>query len=97
MIPSDVEILDIVILQSHTDQIGESLYCFIGSGCTEILVDHVRNLSSSQESVVFLSTLFFDTYSLSKMYLRVVKLFYYRRNHRIKHIEIMEIVSLHNR
>ena len=35
----------------------------------------------------FLSTLLFDTYSLSDMHLRVEKLFQCRRNHRIKHIE----------
>ena len=38
-------------LQSHTDYVCESLYCFISSGCRETLVDHVRNLSFSQESV----------------------------------------------
>ena len=48
MIPSYVETMGIVILQRHTDQL-----CFIGSGCTEVLIDHVRNLSSSQELVVF--------------------------------------------
>ena len=45
--PSNVEILEIVILQTHIEQICESLYCFISPGCTDILTDHVRNLSLS--------------------------------------------------
>ena len=60
----------------------------IGSGCTEILIDHVRNWSSSWDWVVFLSTLLFDTYSFSEEYLRVEELVWCRRNHRIKHIEV---------
>ena len=38
----------------------------MSSGCTEILMDHVRNLSSSWESVGLLNTLLFDTYSFRK-------------------------------
>ena len=49
---SNVEILDIVILQTYTEQVWE-LYRFISSGCTEMFVDHVSNLSSSWGSVVF--------------------------------------------
>ena len=56
-IPRNVELLDIVFLSTYTDHIWESLYHFISSSCTEMLEDHVSNLSSSKESVVFLSTL----------------------------------------
>ena len=65
--------------------------------CTDMFVDHVRNLSSSLESVVFLSTLLFDTYSFSEVYLCVEKLFQCRRNHRIKHLVVGEIPSPCNR
>ena len=33
--------------KTYSEQLWESLYCFIGSGCTEILVDHASNLSPS--------------------------------------------------
>ena len=35
------------LCKTHSEQSWESLYCFISTACTEILVDHVRNLSSS--------------------------------------------------
>ena len=92
LIPSYIEILDIVILQSHTDKFAESVYCFIRSGCTEILVNHARNLSSSkEESVGILSSLLFDTCSLSEGRMRVDELLQGWRNHRIKHVEIKKI------
>ena len=46
---------------------------------------------------MFLSTQLFDTHSFSEMHVRVEKLCQCRRNHRIKHVEIREIVSRHNR
>ena len=49
------------------EQVWESLSFFIGSGCTEMLIDHVSNLSPTWESVVFLSTLLFDTYSFAQV------------------------------
>ena len=61
------------------------------SGCTEMFVDHVSNLSPSQESVVLWTTLLFDTYSYSEVNVRVEKLLQCRRNHRIKHIVVGEI------
>ena len=54
-------------------------------------MDHVRNLSFSLESVVFLNTLLFDADPSSEVHMLVAKLFQSRRNHRIKHIEIKEI------
>ena len=47
MIPSDIEILDIVILQVILTKSASPCNVSISSGCTEILVDHVRNVSSS--------------------------------------------------
>ena len=41
-----------------------------------MLVDHVSNLSPSEESVVFLSTLLLDTYSFSEVNMRVEELFF---------------------
>ena len=43
---ANIEILDVVILQTHTEKFCESLYCFTSSGCTEMLVDHVSNFVS---------------------------------------------------
>ena len=57
-----------------------------------MLIDHVSNLPSSLESVVFLSTLLFETCSFSEVDMRE-KLFQGRRNHRIKHIKIGEATS----
>ena len=45
----------------------------------------------------FLSTLLFDTYSLAEANMLVENLLQCRRNHRIKHIVVGEICSLHNR
>ena len=87
MIPPYIEILNIVIPQTKSFLKNcESLYCFISSSCTEILIDHVRNLSSSWESVGILSTLLFDTYSFPEVWLRFEEHLQCRRHHRIKHV-----------
>ena len=57
-----------------------------------MLVDHVSNLPPSQEAVVYLSALRFDTYSPSEMNTRE-KLLQCRRNHRIQQIVVGEIFS----
>ena len=69
----------------------------MSSSCTEMLVDHVRNLPPSLESIVFLRALLFDTCSFSEMYLCVEKSLQCRRNHRIEHIVVKKIVSHQNR
>ena len=83
--------------KSHTEQVCESLYCFVSSGCTEILVDHVSNLSSSKESVGILSSLLFEAHSFLEVWLRVDELLQGWRNHRIKHVEIKKIMMSCNR
>ena len=55
------------------------------------------NWSSSQESVVLLSTLLFDTCSFAESNMLVEKFFQCRRNHRIKHIVVGETSSSFNR
>ena len=57
-----------------------------------MLTDHVCNLLLSQDSVVILSTLLFDTDSLSEKQTRD-NLLQCRRNLRIKHFEVGEISS----
>ena len=59
MVTSYIEILDVVISQSHTDQVCESLFSFIRFGCTAILVDHVHNFGQSFELVALRQLLFF--------------------------------------
>ena len=82
---------DVLILQTHSEKICESLYCFLISGCTERLINHARNLSSSKESVGILSSLLFDTCSFPEIWLRGLKLLKSLSNHRTKHIEIEKI------
>ena len=57
-----------------------------------MVTDHRGNLSSSQKSVVILSTLLFDTDILSGVSVPTVKLSQCRRHHRIQLITIWEIV-----
>ena len=90
------KILDIIILETESEQVWESLYRFRSSGCMKMLTDHVRNLSSSLESVVFLSTLLFDTYSFQELNVRVENLLQCRRYHYIQHVTIWEICSPKN-
>ena len=59
---------------------------------TEKLVDHVRNLFSSWDSVVFFEhAALRHLLSFGNVCLRVEKLFQCRRNHRIKHIVVREV------
>ena len=58
-----------------------------------MLLDYESNLAPSQESVVFLSALLFDTYSFAEVNMLVEKSFQCRRNPRIKHIVVGKSVG----
>ena len=91
LIPFCVEILG-VIMSANTEQIRQTLICIINSFRLKVAKDHVRNLSSPQKSILFLSSLLFNTNSFSERGTGN-DLSQRRRNPRIKHRTIRKGLS----
>ena len=85
--------MSVVVLQINTEQSRKVLKCIIGSSRTKVFVDQISNLSPSEKSVVFLSSLLFDTELLSGMCLLIVASLQCCRPHQIQFFIIREIFA----
>ena len=86
-VPSRIEVLNIIIANSSCEQSSEIKYGVRSASDSKVVVDHVNDLSSAKEPILFLSFLFLQTDLLFEVGI-LDDLVQSRSNSRVQHLKI---------